>query len=864
VRIVPTAETPAAARPVGAGDRVRSTARSAGGWLRANWQPIAAIAIFCGVAVLIFGGNPFSTSALPQCACGDTAQEVWFLAWPAHALAHGANPFFTDAAAYPRGLDLMSSTSMPLLGVLAAPVTLTLGPVAAFNLMARLAFVFSGTSMLFVLRRYVRWWPAAFAGAFLFGFSPFMFAQGYTHLFLTFLPLPPLVFLLLDELLVRQVRRPARTGAVLGLVLVAQLLISAEVLTITVLVAVATVVLLVARHPVAARERAGRVLSGIGAAALVFAVLGAYPLWAYAAGPQHVTGLQHPAGTYYLFHDDLLGVLFPNVLQRFRLPGLSDSRGNGLLQGNGVEHALYLGIPLLAFVLYVVVRYRRTGVVVIGGAVAAASLVLALGPRLYVDGTLRFASLRLPYDALLHLPLLKGILAPRFAIGIYLGVALVLAFGLDRLRADGLGLRRSGAAIRASGDGGRASGVRRALAATAAGAVAVVPTVPASYLRGPLPVPALFTSPALLDRIPAGSVVLPYPQAQIPDTAVPVAPDVRSMLWQAVAGMRFKMIGAYAAQPSGRTLGQGDALFDAPTDVQHLFGWALYGAPSVSPVAVTPAVLDDLRTFCVRYDVSTILVDPTVGVHPLAVVDYVSSALGREPERTGGLDAWFDVAGTLGAGTRATVPTGGTDGGPSGTSTTTAAPSTTTPAATTTTVDPGTLPQTTAFPSATAPQFDAEMRDLWRGIVSGSLAAAMPSFFPRTAYLQVKAVADPGADYQDRLVAEFGLDLAASHDYLGAGAAGARLVRVEVASSEATWIDPGGCYNRTGYWHAPGARLVYEEGGVQRSIGIASLISWRGTWYVVHLGAVLRPASGGGVVDDPAAGSGTLPPPGGC
>jgi hypothetical protein len=48
-----------------------------------------------------------------------------------------------------------------------------------------------------------------------------------------------------------------------------------------------------------------------------------------------------------------------------------------------------------------------------------------------------------------------------------------------------------------------------------------------------------------------------------------------------------------------------------------------------------------------------------------------------------------------------------------------------------------------------------------------------------------------------------------------------------------------------------------------RSIGIASLISWRGRWYVVHFGAVLRTGATG-LVDQPAAGPGVPGPAGGC
>jgi hypothetical protein len=178
----------------------------------------------------------------------------------------------------------------------------------------------------------------------------------------------------------------------------------------------------------------------------------------------------------------------------------------------------------------------------------------------------------------------------------------------------------------------------------------------------------------------------------------------------------------------------------------------------------------------------------------------------------------------------------------------------------------GALPQTTAFPSTNSRQFHVEMRDLWQGILTDSLPVAIWSFFPEAAYDHLKAISDPDADWHSRLVGEFELDLGAAHRYIAAGPGGtrgARLLTVEVASGEASWIQPGYCYNSIGYWHAPGARIVYEQHGQERSIGIASLISWRGQWYVVHFGAVLRNTATG-IVDAPSPGAGQLPPPGGC
>ena len=91
----------------------------------------------------------------------------------------------------------------------------------------------------------------------------------------------------------------------------------------------------------------------------------------------------------------------------------------------------------------------------------------------------------------------------------------------------------------------------------------------------------------------------------------------------------------------------------------------------------------------------------------------------------------------------------------------------------------------------------------------------------------------------------------------------ARLVRVIVPAADAAWVSPGACYNSVGYWHVPGARVVYREHGQERSFGIASLISWRAVWYVIHLGAVIHSVVTG-VVDQPAAGPGIPGPPGGC
>ena len=172
----------------------------------------------------------------------------------------------------------------------------------------------------------------------------------------------------------------------------------------------------------------------------------------------------------------------------------------------------------------------------------------------------------------------------------------------------------------------------------------------------------------------------------------------------------------------------------------------------------------------------------------------------------------------------------------------------------------GDLPQTRAFPSTNSAAFHDAMQDVWLAVTTGNARLALPAFFPRAAYQQLKAIYDPTADWDDRLWYDFTLDVAAAHRVVDPDA---HLVRVIVAGYDAAWVYPGVCDNSIGYWHVSGARVVYRQHGEERSIGIASLISWRGVWYVVHFGAVLRGAVTG-IVDDPEVGPGVAGPAGSC
>ena len=160
----------------------------------------------------------------------DFLQTVWFLGWVPHALAHGLNPFFSNAIYVPTGVNLAQNTSTPLLGLITAPFAPVFSPLVRANLLMVLAMPISATAAFVVLRKWQVWGPAAALGGLVYGFSPYMVGQSISHLELIFVPLPPFIALTVASILQNK-GSSRRLGVQLGLLVAAQYLISPEVLS---------------------------------------------------------------------------------------------------------------------------------------------------------------------------------------------------------------------------------------------------------------------------------------------------------------------------------------------------------------------------------------------------------------------------------------------------------------------------------------------------------------------------------------------------------------------------------------------------------------------------------------------------------
>jgi hypothetical protein len=129
------------------------------------------------------------------------------------------------------------------------------------------------------------------------------------------------------------------------------------------------------------------------------------------------------------------------------------------------------------------------------------------------------------------------------------------------------------------------------------------------------------------------------------------------------------------------------------------------------------------------------------------------------------------------------------------------------------------------------------MNALASAIIADDHTLALASFFPVEAYKQVKKNTDPAGDWKNRLIAAFKVDTHEAHTKLGTGAATATYLGVDVPDA-AVWVKPGQEYNLIGYWRVYGSKLRFDVGGTTKTIPVNSLISWRGQWYVVHLGTI--------------------------
>jgi hypothetical protein len=507
--------------------------------------------------------------------------------------------------------------------------------VSSFNFLMWLAFPLSASSMLFVLRRWTSWYPAAFVGGLIYGFSPYVIGQGRLHLQLVFVPVPPLIALAVYELFVKRKGHVLAWGAVLGILVSAQFLISTEILASTFIVVVIGLVVLGVSRPGDSLLSIRTALPGVGVAAGVVVVVLAYPAWMLVFGPQRYVVPESVANVF-AGRSGLLGPITPTSSMWFAPRGLSALGRATPGFNDAVENGSYLGIPLILLATYLAVRFRRCRWLLFMAVMALASFLLTLGPHLDLGG--ERTSIALPFALIERIPLVGLINPIRMSLFVAMFVSMMVAVGLNEFWSA---WTRRGAQAQSGGHGMRAP-LRPAPGEAllvglllAASALSLIPSWPVRTVA--IGVPPYFTSSAV-DRIRPGSTVLMYPY--------PTPGAAQGMLWQALTGMRFDLLGSYALNPDPHGLVSQFPEQLRPADLQRLF----YGEEKVTPALGPPfplsshraALVADIRTFLREHHVDTVLVAPRQPQAPV-ITRIMSMALGSPPQRSGQIDAWYDV-----------------------------------------------------------------------------------------------------------------------------------------------------------------------------------------------------------------------------
>jgi hypothetical protein len=573
--------------------------------LRALLRPvIGGLAVCTALAMVVFAEAWASPTSSPNGGgVGDGALFLWFLRWTPYAIGHGLDPLHGTYLNVPDGVNLMWNTSLPLPAALMGPVTATIGLPVTVTTLYTLALALSAWFASIAFRRYVRSYPAALLGGLVYGFSPAMIAQSSSHLHLTLgAVLPPLLLLLLDDILVRQRRNPLQTGAALGALAAVQLLIGEELLAFTGIAAVVLLVALLVLFPRRVPARSAHALLGLGAAVVVFAALAAWPLAVQLLGPQRVVGdIQESSRN----GNDLYSFVVPTRIMAVTPPAALEVSGRFI--GRVGELNGYLGLPLAGVVLFTVVRWWRSGVVRVAFLTGLVMLVLSMGERLHVNGEI--LGVDLPWAAMKSLPLIENVIPTRLMLTANLFFALLLAVFVDRARHWAIGGRLA------------------AMLVVATVLVALLPDVPLH--AEPLRPPPFFTGPPVR-RIPEGSVALvaPFPTAQAS----------RAMTWQAMADMRFRMPGGYFVGPDT----DGTPKF-GPVGTK-LSGWMTKIRLGWARPTLVPELRRQLVADLTRWQVGTVVVGPMD--QPAAeatMVRFLTELLGRPPERSAGVWVWWDV-----------------------------------------------------------------------------------------------------------------------------------------------------------------------------------------------------------------------------
>ena len=564
---------------------------------------------------LITSGHLASALMTPG---GDVAEQVWCLAWLPHALAHGINPFYSDALfAGSGGFNLMANTSLFFPAVVLMPITVLGGPILALNVGILLTPVVCAWPMYRLARRFTPSFSLATVATLLWVLSPYAvanLASGHFHQTVTLFP-PVVVLLALD--LVQHRRSPLATGVWGALAVVAQFFTGSELLAMTAMeFALGLIAIAIWKRTFLLTHWRDGAKALAVAGSIGLTVLG-YPLYVAFFGARHTTG--SPWGDMYDYGITLKSIVFAPW-------GLG--QGSRITQWAGpnevaVEPISYLGWGLvIAAVATAISCFRQVKVRALTFATVV-TLVAALGITVqYESGSTPIASWA-PWRLVQNLPIFEQLIPSRLTQFLGFGVVLLALLGAETARQRLAGMQRM---------------LRLSLAFLAISVVCVPQIIaanapyPSSVVRG-AGEPPFFRDFADNHGPHARLLVLPDPISGLGNQSAPLT-------YQALADFSYSLIDGYFLVPT--THSDASAFRIPPSGASGLL------QSFISPVSVTPLTPRQRQMIVdliIHRHVTTVALSPILNQQSLAVAE-VTAIMGSRPHATWGT-LWWNVEPSL-------------------------------------------------------------------------------------------------------------------------------------------------------------------------------------------------------------------------
>jgi len=535
---------------------------------------------------------------------GDPNQSMWFLAWTPWAITHGHNPLLTSVLNAPTGVNLMWNSSALLLAILLWPVTAVFGVVTAYNTLVTLGIAVSAYCAYRVGRRLLDTHGAAICMGLAYGCCPFLIVQSPGHGKVLWAFMPPLLLLVLHDLLVVRRRRPWVLGIALGVLVAAQALVFEEGVALGMIAACAGLAVLAVSHRDRIRTAGGRVLQALPWSAAAFAIVAGGPIAVQFLGPNRVSGTV-PGGNVYVA--DIANLVLPTPANWLAPHIATDISAK--FSGNGTENGAYLGVVVIAIIAAVLVARWSRPLVRWSAFTGAILTVLSFGPQIHIAG--HVSRIPLPWRVIEAVPILGSAYPARLFIYIDLLAALVIGIFID-------------AAIARIREGRRRRSTTAGLVIALAGvAMTFAPREPVATTA--VTVPAYFTMAEGGARaLPADSVALVAPFTHD-------GPSDSPMVWQAAAMMRYRMPEGYFVRLDDGTREDGpppSATSRVMVDIED--GGGVSGVTAADRRAMTEELA--------MWHVTTVIVGPTD--HRDHLEQFFRELLHNRGSTVGGVTTW--------------------------------------------------------------------------------------------------------------------------------------------------------------------------------------------------------------------------------